>query len=62
MAAATEISVDVAVVAVFLELNDTFTLEEEERVAQRAFLTGKDVFASPLTDFSWLIAYHPSHQ
>lgn len=40
-----EINTDSAVVAILPELGDIFTSEEEQRIAQRAFLTGKDVFS-----------------
>ncbi len=45
MAAAKEVSMDVALAAVLSELNNISSLREEQRKALKAFLGGKNVFA-----------------
>lgn len=48
-----DISVDAAVAEFLSEPDGIFTLKEELRTALMAFFDGKDVFALPLSGFSW---------
>lgn len=41
-AAAKEVSMDTAITAVLLELDDIYSLKEEQRTAQTTFLEGKE--------------------
>lgn len=45
MAAAVEINVDAAIVAVLSELDGIFPLEEEPKIAVKGFLDGQDRLA-----------------
>lgn len=57
---AEQISVDVAVTAVLLELVVVFTVKEEQRATLKALLGEKDVFAVVLTSFSKSLVKHCS--
>ncbi len=51
MAAAKEVSLHAAIAAVLSELDNTSSLKEEQRMALKALLDGKDVFVLLPTGF-----------
>lgn len=60
VAAATEIRVEAAVVAVLSKLDGISELKKEQRMAFKCFLNGKEVFPLLSADFGKSFVSHPS--